>query len=85
MTPPDDGRAANDTAPDPDVEAALAELLPQVIPLLRGALARVKRSGGRRNAAVVLREAPGDRDRADELSRARARELLDRHAKRGGR
>lgn len=73
--------AGGSPASDPDVEAAIEALLPA----LRAALAQVKASQRSGSGASVLREAPGDRELADDLTRQRARMILERHAKKAPR
>ncbi len=71
-------------------EREVAEALESVmLPLFRGAIhaaaAHICRAGRAvARARLALREGPGDREAADEVSRARARQILDRHGRRAG-
>lgn len=71
-------------------EREVAELLESVmLPPFRGlihtAAAHLCRAGRAvARARIALREGPGDRETADEVSRARARQILDRHGRRAG-
>jgi hypothetical protein len=85
---PADGRraeAAMNDNHDPAAEELLAVFVPWLRRALRDlldahpALRRALTAGASR---VVLRTAPGDDEVADEVTRARARELLGRHGRR---